>query len=70
MFEFWRLRVRETPLILVPLNFVKFYPFFIYAYPEKLCASVSSKKFKFRLPCLKGTPKFCQILCFLFIFFP
>ena len=55
-FEFWRHRFKGAP-ILEPQNFVKFYLFFIFAYPENFMYLVCVvKKIELWRPRLKGTP--------------
>ena len=57
--KFWVLAslFEEDSFILVPQNFVNFYLYFIFAYPENLmCLSWVVKKLEFWRPCLGGTP--------------
>ena len=70
-FKFWLPHFREIPLILVPPNFVKNYLIFLIVNPK--ISFVWLKSFEFWRPRLGGTshfgtPKFGQILFFIFSF--
>ena len=60
---------------MLPPNIVKFNLFFIFANPNFMCLTCVVKKCEFWLHRLRGihdfgTPKFCQILSFLYIYLP
>ena len=53
--------------MLVRPNFVKFYLFFIFAYPENvMCLACVVKKFEFRRSRLRETPISIPLNCFKF----